>query len=114
MDSEDPHSRASVRRADSESQPRIEWSVDSQMSSREDSLAVSGSEHKPAAGSGDRCGIEKVTNGICKTVNAVSSTSLADPISMRVTPCKNVTQSDGKVPQRILSKTKQEVRQVCS
>lgn len=115
MDSEDPHSQASVRRVDSESQSRIKRSVDSQMSSREDSLAVLDSDRGPAAGSDDRCDIdEKVANEVGKAVNVVSSTSLADPVSTRVTPCKNVMQSDEKVCKRNLLKTKQDIRQVGS
>ncbi|XP_071554414.1 uncharacterized protein [Temnothorax nylanderi] len=109
-DSEDPHSQASVRRVDSESQSRIERSVDSQMSSREDSLAVSGSE--PATGSDDRCGIdEKVAIEVGKAVNVVSSTSLADPVSTRVTSCKNVAKSDEKARERDVKETKQEIKQ---
>ncbi|XP_077277861.1 uncharacterized protein LOC143906007 isoform X3 [Temnothorax americanus] len=109
-DSEDPHSRASVRRVDGGSQSRIERSVDRQMSSREDSLAVSGSE--PATGSDDRCGInEKVAIEVGKAVNVVSSTSLADPVSTRVTSCKNVAESDEKAREQDVKETKQEIKQ---
>ncbi|XP_071643218.1 uncharacterized protein [Temnothorax longispinosus] len=110
-DSEDPHSWASVRRVDGGSQSPIERSVDSQMSSREDSLAVSGSE--PATtGSDDRCGIdEKVAIEVGKAVNVVSSTSLADPVSTRVTSCKNVTESDEKAREQDVKETKQEIKQ---
>lgn len=82
------------------------------MSSREDSSVVSDSERGPAAGSDDRHIDEKVANEIGKAVNVVSSTSLADPVSTRVTPCKNIAQSDEKACKRNLSKTKQEIRQV--
>ncbi|XP_011863337.1 PREDICTED: uncharacterized protein LOC105559561 isoform X6 [Vollenhovia emeryi] len=110
--SEDPHSQTSVRRLDSESQSRIERSVDSQMSSREDSLAVSGGEHEPAAG--HRCGVdEKVANGkVGRVANAALSTSVP-AVSTRVTACENVTQSDGKATceKRLLRTTKQDIRQ---
>lgn len=102
-----------MQRADSESQPRITRLVDSQMSSREDSLFVSGSgEREPAAGPGDRCSIdEKVANEAGKAVDVVSSTSLTDPILTKVVPCKNTAQGDEKARERSLE-TKREIRQV--
>lgn len=100
-----------MQRVDGESQSRIERSVDSPMSSREDSLAVSDSKREPAAGSNDRCIDEKVANEIGKAVNVVSSSSLADPVSAKVVPYKNVEQNDEKARERNLS-TKQEIRKV--
>lgn len=84
------------------------------MSSCEDSLAVSDNERESAMGSDDRCDIDKrIANEAGKAVNIVSSTSLIDPVSMRVTSCKNVTLSDEKARVRNLSsKTKQDIRQV--
>ncbi|XP_011157813.2 uncharacterized protein LOC105194543 isoform X1 [Solenopsis invicta] len=106
-DSEDPHSEASVQRVcDNESQSRIERSVDSQMSSRKDSLAVSGSECEPAvaeAGCFDQCSTinEKVASEAGKAVNVVSSTSLTDePISAKVVSYTNLAQSDEKARER--------------
>ncbi|XP_011693811.1 PREDICTED: uncharacterized protein LOC105453499 isoform X3 [Wasmannia auropunctata] len=102
VDSEDPHSQSCVRRVGGESLSRIERSVDSQMSSREDSLAaVSGSdEREPTAGSGDRCGgIDEraIANGIGKAaVNVVSSPSIETSVSAKVVPCENAEQSGEK------------------
>lgn len=108
VDSQDPHSQASVRRVDGESQSQIERSVRYQMSSCEDSLAVSGSERETMVESGDRCD-KKAANEVGKAVNVVSSTSLIDPISPRLTP------SDGKARVgNLSSKTKQNIRQVGS
>jgi len=111
VDSEDPHSQASVQRVDDESQSRIEWSVDSQMSSRKDGSTVSGSgEREPATGSVEQCSIdEKVVNEVDKAVSVVSSTSLIDLISTDAVPS---TQSDEKACERNLLETKREIRQV--
>lgn len=117
-DLQDPHSQACMRRVDSESQSQIERSVRYQMSSCEDSLAVSGSERESAVESeSDRRGIDKkVANEVGKAVNVVSSTSLIDPVSTRLTSCtENVTRSDENARVRNLSsKTKQDIRQVGS
>lgn len=118
MDSEDPHSQASVQRvSDSESQSRIERSVDSPMSSREDSLAVLGSEREPTAAtrSVDHSTIdEKVMIEASKAVDDVSSILLTDePVFAKVVSCKNVAQSDEKARERNRL-TKQKMRQVGS
>lgn len=114
MDLKDPHSLTCVQRVDGESQSRIERSVDSQMSNREDSLAVSGNgEYKPAAGSSDRCSIaEEVANEVDKVVNVAPSASLTDSDSIKVVPCKNAVQSDEKARERNLLETKREIPQV--
>ncbi|KYQ57008.1 Protein SAAL1 [Trachymyrmex zeteki] len=113
VDLKDPHSLTCVQRVDGESQSRIERSVDSQMSNREDSLAVSGNgEYKPAAGSSDRCSIaEEVANEVDKVVNVAPSASLTDSDSIKVVPCKNAVQSDEKARERNLLETKREIPQ---
>lgn len=116
VDLQDPHSQANVRRVDSESQSQIERSVGYQMSSCEDSLAVSDSERESAVESeSDRCGIDKkVANEVGKAVNVVSSTSLIDPVSTKLCT-ENVTRSDEIARVKNLSsKTKQDIRQVGS
>ncbi|XP_018301157.1 uncharacterized protein [Mycetomoellerius zeteki] len=114
VDLKDPHSLTCVQRVDGESQSRIERSVDSQMSNREDSLAVSGNgEYKPAAGSSDRCSIaEEVANEVDKVVNVAPSASLTDSDSIKVVPCKNAVQSDEKARERNLLETKREIPQL--
>lgn len=107
------------RVCDNESQSRIERSVDSQMSSRKDSLAVSGSECEPAvaeAGCFDQCSTinEKVASEAGKAVNVVSSTSLTDePISAKVVSYTNLAQSDEKARERDRL-MKQKIRKVGS
>ncbi|XP_018369157.1 PREDICTED: uncharacterized protein LOC108765104 isoform X3 [Trachymyrmex cornetzi] len=114
MDSKDPHSLTSVQRVDGESQSRIEQSVDSQMSNREDSLAVSGNgECKPMTGSSDRCSIaEEVVNEVDEIVNVAPSASLTDSGSIKVVPCKNAVQSDEKARERNLLEMKREIPQL--
>ncbi|CAL1685492.1 unnamed protein product [Lasius platythorax] len=78
--SENPHSQPSVQRVESE--PRVERSVDGQMSSREDS-----SDSEPAAAaaeSSDRCIGEKVVNAVSVTPNGLASA--------KTEPCKSVAQ----------------------
>ncbi|XP_036149163.1 uncharacterized protein LOC105830282 [Monomorium pharaonis] len=115
-DSEDPHSQASVQRvSNSESQSRFERSVDSQMSSREDSFIVSEPRKSATvtvtAGSVDVCSTidEKVTN---EAVDVISSTPLTtdEPVSAEVVVCKNVAQTDEKARERNRL-TKQKTRQ---
>ncbi|XP_018343709.1 PREDICTED: uncharacterized protein LOC108749461 isoform X3 [Trachymyrmex septentrionalis] len=114
MDSKDPHSLTCVQRVDGESQSRIERSVDSQMSNREDSLAVSGNgECKSTTGSSDRCSIaEEVVNEIDEIVNVAPSASLTDSNSIKVVPCKNSVQSDEKARERNLLEMKPEIPQL--
>lgn len=100
-----------MQRADGESQSRIERSVDSQMSSREDSLAVSDNEREPATEPNDRCVDEKVANEVGKAVNVVSSASLTDPVSTKVMSCENIEQIDEKGQERNLLR-KQQIRKV--
>ncbi|XP_020283673.1 uncharacterized protein LOC109854705 isoform X4 [Pseudomyrmex gracilis] len=80
---EDPHSLTNTRRVGSESQLRVKQSVDSQMSSREDS-SDSGSELEPAAESGDQCA-KRVVNKTDTTAGEVSGPAFA-----RIISCKNV------------------------
>ncbi|KAL6265416.1 hypothetical protein P5V15_002212 [Pogonomyrmex californicus] len=105
-DSEDPHSQASVQRDDSESQSRIERPVDSQMSSREDSLTGSDSTCIPATGSDDRRTDEKVENEVGTAANVVSSTSLSDSVSRKVVPCKTEEENDEKTSKKRVLKPK--------
>ncbi|XP_012054982.1 PREDICTED: uncharacterized protein LOC105618053 [Atta cephalotes] len=114
MDLKDPHSLTCVQRVDGESQSRIERSVDSQMSNREDSLAVSGNgECKPTTGSNDRCSIaEEVVNEVDKIVNVAPSASLTDSDSIKVVPCKNAVQNDEKARERNLLEMKREIPQL--
>lgn len=99
-DSGNPHSQASVQRVESE--PRVERSVDGQMSSREDS---SDSECEPAAESSDQCIGEKVDG-------AELSTSLNSLASAKIVPCKSVAQKNTKTCNRDLLNVKQGKRQV--
>ncbi|XP_050451811.1 uncharacterized protein LOC126851669 isoform X7 [Cataglyphis hispanica] len=101
-DSGNPHFQASVQRVESE--PRVERSVDGQMSSREDS---SDSECEPAAESSDRCIDEKVD----EAANAASSTSLNSPASAKIVPCKSVAQKNTKTCDRDVLNAKYEKRQ---
>lgn len=114
MDLKDPHSLTCEHRVDGESQSRIERSVDSQMSNREDSLAVSGNgECKLTTGSNDRCSIaEEVVNEIDKIINVAPSASLTDSDSIKVVPCKNAVQNDEKARERNLLEMKREIPQV--
>ncbi|XP_067209273.1 uncharacterized protein [Linepithema humile] len=107
-DSENPHSQANARRVNGKK--RVERSVDSQMSSREESSAGSDSECEPAAGSSDQCIGEKVANNADRAVSAVSRTSASDSASTKVVPCRNA-QNDGKSCGRDLLNVKQGRRQ---
>ncbi|KAM0726495.1 Inositol 1,4,5-triphosphate receptor associated 2 [Formica fusca] len=98
-DSGNPHSQASVQRVESE--PRVERSVDGQMSSREDS---SDSECEPVAESSDQCTGEKVDG-------AALSTSLNSLASAKIVPCKSVAQKNTKTCNRDLLNVKQGKRQ---
>ncbi|XP_029674345.1 uncharacterized protein LOC115242296 isoform X4 [Formica exsecta] len=98
-DSGNPHSQASVQRVESE--PRVERSVDGQMSSREDS---SDSECEPAAESSDQCTGEKVDG-------AALSTSLNSLASAKIVPCKSVAKKNTKTCNRDLLNVKQGKRQ---
>ncbi|XP_011067437.1 PREDICTED: uncharacterized protein LOC105153961 isoform X1 [Acromyrmex echinatior] len=112
MDSKDPHSLTCVQR-DGESQSRIERSVDSQMSNRENSLAVSGNGECKPTGSSDRCSIaEEVVNEVDEIINVAPSASLIDSDSIKVMPCKNVVQSDEKARERNLLEMKREIPQL--
>ncbi|XP_018407442.1 PREDICTED: uncharacterized protein LOC108783384 [Cyphomyrmex costatus] len=111
--SKDPHSLACVQRIDDESQSRMERLVDSQMSNREDSLAVSGNgECKPATGSSDLCSINEVANEVDKVVNVAPFGSLIDSVSTKVVLYKNAVQSDEKARERNLLETKREIPQL--
>lgn len=103
MDSENPHSQASVQRVESES--RVARSVDGQMSSREDS---SDSECEPATESSDRGIAEKIDTA----ASAVSSTSSNDLASAAIVSCKSEVQEKTKTCDRNLLNAKQEKRQV--
>lgn len=98
MDSENPHSQASVQRVESES--RVARPVDGQMSSREDS---SDSECEPATRSTDRGIAEKID-----TAASTVSTSSNDLAS--IVPCE--VQEKTKACDRNLLNAKQEKRQV--
>ncbi|XP_029165443.1 uncharacterized protein LOC114936427 isoform X5 [Nylanderia fulva] len=90
--SENPHSQASVQSVESE--PRVERSVDGQMSSREDN-----SNGEPVAeSSSDRYISEKIA-----TSNGLTSA--------KIVSCKSVTQKDMKTYDRDLSNAKQGKRQ---
>ncbi|EFN71542.1 hypothetical protein EAG_04592 [Camponotus floridanus] len=102
VDSENPHSQASVQRVESES--RIARSVDGQMSSREDS---SDSECEPATKSTDRGIAEKIDTA----ASAVSSTSSNDLASAAIVSCKSEVQEKTKTCDRNLLNAKQEKRQ---
>lgn len=111
MNSENPHSQANARRVNGKK--RVERSVDSQMSSREESSAGSDSECEPvAAGSSDQCIGEKVANNTDRTTSAVSRTSVNDSTFTKVVPCRRA-QNDGKTRGRDLLNVKQGRRQVC-
>ncbi|XP_011345233.2 uncharacterized protein LOC105283844 isoform X2 [Ooceraea biroi] len=106
-DSEGPHSQVSVLRASSESRPRVERSVDNQMSSREDSSLGSDSECEAAASAaGDRFIDEKSADEVDKAASAVSSTLSRDSTFTRVAPYTNA-QKDEKTHDKDVKKRRQ-------
>ncbi|XP_019699985.1 uncharacterized protein LOC105189740 isoform X4 [Harpegnathos saltator] len=108
---ESPHSRTSVRRVNDD-QPRVERSVDGQMSSRENTSAGKDSECETAK-PGDRCVDEgRTTMGANKADQTDDDVAvlplIGDSPTKKEIPCEYVMQNDAMARDRNLLDAKQE------